>query len=159
MLIEEKYDHPEGVSPWLISVNDPESKTSESTPFWNDLIRDTSRVRDESFFEMTGETGDVILMHPLMMHTASNNLKREIRIITNPPISLREPFCFDRKNKDEYSLVELKTLRDLGMPDGLPGWKTTGERRGWVSSRIRRQEEMKKQELERLERLKGQEAL
>jgi hypothetical protein len=138
------------VSPWLKSVNDPESKTQEGTSFWNDMARDTARVRDESFFEMTGETGDVILMHPLMMHTASHNLRREVRVITNPPVALKEPFCFDRKNKDEYSLVELKTLRDLGMPDGLPGWKITGERRGWVPARKQRMEEMKKQELERL---------
>jgi len=65
-------------------------------------------------------------------------------------VALNEPFCFDRKNKDEYSLVELKTLKDLGMPDGLPGWKITGERRGWTPARVKRQEEMKKRELERL---------
>jgi hypothetical protein len=138
------------VSPWLKSVNDPESKTYEGGDFWNNLARDTARVRDDSFFEMTGQVGDVILMHPLMMHTASKNLRRDIRVITNPPVSLREPFCFDRKNKDEYSLVELKTLKDLGMPNGSPGWKIAGERKGWVSARVRRMEEMKKQELARL---------
>ena len=100
--------------------------------------------------EMTGDVGDVIFMHPLMMHTASKNLKRAIRVITNPAVALKEPFCFDRKNKTEYSLVELKTLRDLGMPDGLPGWKITGERKGWVPERIKVQEEMKRRELERL---------
>lgn len=103
---------------------------------------------------MTGNVGDVILMHPLMLHTASKNLKRAVRVITNPPVSLKQPFNFDRKNKDEYSLVELKTLKDLGMPDGLKGWKITGERAGWVPSRIKIQEEMKRKELERLEREK-----
>jgi hypothetical protein len=131
-------------------MNEPDVKTYSGNGFWNDLVRDTSRVRDESFMEMTGDVGDVILMHPLMLHTASKNLRRGVRVITNPPISLKEPFCFDRKDKNEYSLVELKTLRDLGMPDGLPGWKVTGERAGWVPARIKRQEEMKMRELERL---------
>jgi hypothetical protein len=143
------------VSPWLKSINDPESKTYEGGEFWNDLARDRSRVRDESFVEMTGEVGDVILMHPLMMHSASKNLRRDVRVITNPPLALKEPFCFDRKNKDEYSLVELKTLRDLGMPDGLPGWKVTGERNDWIPKRIKVQEEMKRQELERLNSQEG----
>lgn len=132
------------------SVNDPESNGYEGPDFWNNLARDKSRVRDECFLEMTGEVGDVILMHPLMMHSASKNLRREIRVITNPPVMLKEPFCFDRKNKEEYSLVELKTMKDLGMSDGLPGWKIAGERKGWVPARVRRMEEMKKQELERL---------
>ena len=133
-----------------MSVNDPKSNSYVSSDFWNNLVRDKSGVRDESLHEMTGEVGDVILMHPLMVHAASKNLKRAVRVITNPCLSLKEPFCFDRKNKDEYSLVELKTLRDLGMPDGLPGWKITGERKGWIPARIKRQEEMKRKELERL---------
>lgn len=135
------------------SVNDPEHAAYEGNIFWNDLVKDTSLVRDDSFLEMTGEVGDVVLMHPLMLHTASKNLRRDIRIITNPPVALKEPFCFDRKNKDEYSLVELKTLRDLGMPDGIPAWKITGERKEWISRRIKCQEELKRKELERLKAL------
>ena len=141
------------MTPWLKSVNDPQHATYEGNTFWNDLVRHTSLVRDDSFLEMTGEVGDVVLMHPLMLHTASKNLRRDIRVITNPPVALKEAFCFDRKNKDEYSLVELKTLRDLGMPDGLPGWKITGERREWIPKRVKRQEEVKRKELERLKAL------
>jgi hypothetical protein len=148
----DQYDYPEGVTPWLKSVNEPGHDNFEGGDFWNELAKDQSRTRDESFFEMVGETGDVILMHPLMLHSASKNLRRDVRIITNPPVSLKQPFCFDRKNKDEYSLVELKTLKDLGMPDGLPGWKTTGPRRGWTSQRMRKQEELKRKELERMKK-------
>jgi len=123
---------------------------AEGTPHWNDLAADSSKTQDESFHEMTGEIGDVVFMHPLMLHSASKNLLRDVRVITNPPVSLKEPFCFTRENKDDYSLVELKTLKDLDMPNGLGEWKITGPRREWISNRIRRHEEMKRQELERL---------
>lgn len=60
-----------------------------------------------------------------MLHSASRNLRRDIRVITNPPVSLKEPFNYDGKNP---SLVEQKTLRDLERPEGLPDWKITSPR-------------------------------
>lgn len=138
----------------MTSLHDPAHAEKEGGDFWNNLAHDPSKTRDECFFEMTGEVGDVILMHPLMLHSASKNLLRHVRVITNPPVSLKEPFCFDRDNKDDYSLVELKTLRDLGMPDGLKGWKITGERKGWVSKRMREAEEQKRLETGRIQSLK-----
>jgi hypothetical protein len=62
-----------------------------------------------------------------MLHSASRNLRRDIRIITNPPVALKEPFNFNRAD-GQYSLVEQKTLRDLGRPKGLPEWRITGSR-------------------------------
>lgn len=55
-------------------------------------------------------------MHPFMLHSASRNLLRNVRIITNPVVSMREPFNLDRKAEDRgnYNLVELKTLQALG---------------------------------------------
>jgi hypothetical protein len=153
-----QYDHPEGVTPWMRSLYDPTHAQFEGREFWLKLASDPSLTRDESFFEMTGEVGDVILLHPFMLHTASKNLLRHVRVITNPPVSLKEPFNFNRERKEDYSLVELKTMRDLGMPEGLGDWKTTSERKGWVPSRIKRMEEMKRKELERLKGLKGLEA-
>jgi len=150
------YEHPEGVTPWMKSLNDPTHSQSEGGDyFWGAMARDPSQTRDESFFEMTGEVGDVVLLHPLMLHAASKNLLRHVRVITNPPVSLKEPFCFNRERKEDYSLVELKTLRDLGMPDGLGDWKITNERRGWTPNRVRRMEEMKRKELERLKGLQA----
>ncbi|QRV98436.1 phytanoyl-CoA dioxygenase [Ceratobasidium sp. AG-Ba] len=67
------------------------------------------------FTEMTGERGDVILLHPLMLHSASKNHTRAVRLITNPPVSLKEPFNFNRENPADFSLVELKTLKELGV--------------------------------------------
>jgi hypothetical protein len=135
------------------SLNDPTHAQSEGTDFWRNLSHDPSQTRDDSFFEMTGEVGDVILLHPFMLHSASKNLLRAVRVITNPPVSLKEPFKFSRERKEDYSLVELKTLRDLGMPDGIGDWKITSERRGWTPNRVKRMEEMKRKELERLKGL------
>jgi hypothetical protein len=132
------------------SLNDPTHDQKEGTDFWRDLARDASQTRDDSFFEMTGEVGDVVLMHPLMLHTASKNLLRHVRVITNPPVSLKEPFNFSRERKEDYSLVELKTLKDLEMPDGLGDWKISSERKGWTPNRVRKLEEMRRMELERL---------
>lgn len=75
---------------------------------WNSWVNDRSLTRDESFVEATGEVGDVYILHPFMLHSASKNLRRDIRIITNPPVSLKEPFKYDGKNP---SLVEQK-VRD-----------------------------------------------
>jgi hypothetical protein len=101
------------------------------------------------FHEMTGNVGDVILLHPLMVHSASINSLRIPRIITNPPVSLKEPFNLDRSDPSQYSVVERKTLHDLGK-DRLKGWKIKGGREFVKPDRLETQEEMKEQELARL---------
>jgi hypothetical protein len=63
---------------------------------------------------MTGSIGDVVLVHPLTLHSASKNGRRLPRVISNPNTSLTEPFNFCRPNSSEYSLVELKTIHDIG---------------------------------------------
>lgn len=79
--------------------------------------------------------GDVYLLHPFMLHSASRNVLREVRIITNPPVSLKEPFNYNRAD-GRYSLIEQKTLRDLGRPEGLPEWRITGEREMLTPARV-----------------------
>jgi hypothetical protein len=98
---------------------------------------------------MIGNVGDVILLHPLMVHSASVNSLRIPRIITNPPVSLTEPFNFDRNDPSQYSIVERKTLRDLGKAR-LVGWKIKGGREFVKPDRLKTQEELKEQELSRL---------
>jgi hypothetical protein len=85
-------------------------------------------TREETFHEATGEVGDVYVLHPFMLHSASRNLLRNVRIIPNPPVALNEPFNYNRADPRDYSLVEQKTLRDLGRPEGLPEWKITSPR-------------------------------
>ncbi|KAJ5310098.1 uncharacterized protein N7443_002559 [Penicillium atrosanguineum] len=136
------YDHPEGVSPYMVprgSGQDP-----HKLDFYDSIIQDC-----HEFHEMTGNVGDVVLLHPLMVHSASINSLRIPRIITNPPVSLNEPFNFDRNDPSQYSIVEKKTLHDLGQ-DRLTGWKIKGGREFVKPDRLKTQEELKEQELLRL---------
>lgn len=69
----------------------------------------------ESFMELTGKVGDVIIMHPFMLHASSPNLSGKARFITNPPMILKEPLKLNRENPEDYSLLELATLKALGL--------------------------------------------
>lgn len=138
------FDHPEGVSPRMV-LRDHEGFKKESPSEW---INKTVQDCDE-FIEATGEVGDVYLLHPLMVHSATSNALRKVRIITNPKARMKEPFCFDRQDGD-YSLVELKTIQSVGGLDKLRGWHITMPRERVVPERIGLQEEMKKAELKRL---------
>lgn len=68
------------------------------------------------FAELTGEAGDVVLVHPYMLHRVSVNPSNRPRFIANVPVVLAEPMCFDRPSGDAYSLVELAVLRALKVP-------------------------------------------
>lgn len=116
-----------------------------NTSFYSDIVQNC-----QEFHEMTGKVGDVILLHPLMCHSASVNSLRTPRIITNPPVSLKEPFRFDRHDPSKYSIVERKTLQELGK-DRLRGWAIRGGREFVVPERVKAQERLKELELERLQ--------
>ena len=88
-------EHPEGIDPK--DFNFPE------------LI-----AQCKEFLELTGEVGDVIIMHPYMLHASSPNLSGKVRFISNPPIILKEPLNLNRHNPEDFSLLELATLRALG---------------------------------------------
>jgi hypothetical protein len=75
-------------------------------------------------------------------------------IITNPLIALSAPFEFSRANPAEYSLVEIKTIQDLGGPAKFSeGWKITGQREMFVPPRVARQRQMQQEENDRLQKL------
>ncbi|KAK0711040.1 hypothetical protein B0H67DRAFT_601884 [Lasiosphaeris hirsuta] len=141
------YEHPEGVSPRMSPRGYEDFKQEKNLNWFNGVARSCS-----SFVEATGRTGDVYLLHPLMLHSAASNALRNVRIITNPPVSLNEPFRFDREDSD-FSLVERVTLKALGK-DRLDDWKIAGPRERVVPERIRIQERMKREEEERLAALK-----
>jgi hypothetical protein len=146
------YEHPEGVSPRMTPrAENPEFKQEKDLKWFNDLA---STFPDEAFVEATGVVGDVYLLHPLMLHSASNNQRRDVRVITNPPVSVKEPFVFDREDGG-YSAVERKTLKALGK-ERLEGWEIKADRQKVVPERVRIQEEMKRKEEERLRRLEEQ---
>lgn len=120
--------------------------------YWSHL-QEIKHCKD--FVEITGEVGDVVLMHPLMLHSASKNHLRIPRVITNPPVALREPFDFNRENPEDYSLVELKTLKALGR-DRFD-FKITTERRRIVPRREIEANRMREEEKKRLEALRESE--
>ncbi|KAF2153689.1 hypothetical protein K461DRAFT_292405 [Myriangium duriaei CBS 260.36] len=145
------YDHPEGVSPRMLprGVEAEFGKDGNLLQHQRFYINLAKSFPESAFVEVTGSVGDVFLLHPLMLHGASNNALRIPRVITNPPIALKKPFDFDRKNIKDFSIVERKTLRDLGK-ENLQGWRITHERERLVPDRIRQQEQMKKEEAKRL---------
>ncbi|KAL1601818.1 hypothetical protein SLS60_006733 [Paraconiothyrium brasiliense] len=146
------YDHPEGVSPRMTSRYDNPEFKSEGTDL-SFYINIAKQMPDEAFVEVTGEVGDVYLLHPLMLHSASNNTLRKVRVITNPPVSVKEPFNLNRED-GQYSIVEQKTLKALGR-EKLEGWKITADRQKIVPDSAKAKAEMKRLEEERLANLKS----
>jgi hypothetical protein len=101
-----------------------------------------------TFVETTGHLGDVVLMHPYMLHASSQNHRGKARFITNPPIALREPMRFDRVDKAEHSPVERAVLRALGVE--RLDYRPAAPREDVVPERVRRQERMREEEEARL---------
>ncbi|WP_432563541.1 phytanoyl-CoA dioxygenase family protein [Kineococcus sp. SYSU DK003] len=87
------------------------------------------------FEELTGKQGDVVLMHPFVLHATSQNVLRAQRLITNPPITLREPLDFDRADPAQSSPVERAVLRGLGVE--RLAFRPTAPREAVVPARLR----------------------
>lgn len=120
--------HPEGVLPG----GAPEAS-------FGSLIH---QCRD--FRELTGQIGDVVLIHPFLLHASSQNHSGKARFITNPPVSLREPMQFDRANPVDFSPVERAILRGLGV-DRLD-FQPTAPRERIVSEGMKRKQKMLEEE-------------
>lgn len=121
-------EHPEGVAPDAFD--------------FSRLIAQCSQ-----FLEATGRAGDVYLMHPYLLHASSKNALRLPRLITNPPVHLKEPMCFHRPDGN-YSLVEGAVLRGLGVEhlDFAP----SAPRERIIPERERIQAKMREEEQARL---------
>jgi hypothetical protein len=115
---------------------------------YDDLISQCDR-----FVETTGRLGDVVLLHPFILHAVSQNHRGTARFITNPPIALKEPMRFDRDDPSAYSVVEQAVLRALGV-DRLD-YRATGPRERVVPERELRQQRMRDEEQARLARASG----
>jgi hypothetical protein len=63
--------------------------------------------------EVTGGPGDVALMHPFMLHSASPNTGDKVRIVTNKTFPLKQPMNLTRPSGAEFSPVERAILRAL----------------------------------------------
>ena len=119
----------------------PEGVRPMNFPF-RDLIAQCS-----DFVEVTGEVGDVVLLHPFVLHASSQNHRAEARFLTNPPIHLREPLQLHRED-GAYSPVERAILRALNV-ESLD-FQIQGEREEIVPERVRRQAQMRIDEEARL---------
>ncbi|HEY0072662.1 MAG TPA: hypothetical protein VGB77_01080 [Abditibacteriaceae bacterium] len=102
------------------------------------------------FEEITGRAGDVVLLHPFVLHTVSQNHNGTARMITNPPVHFKEPMNFHRADGN-YSPIERSILQALQVEqlDFIP----QNPRERIVPERVRRQAEMKEQELARLKKV------
>ena len=67
------------------------------------------------FAELTGETGDMAILHPYMLHRPCRNGSARPRFIANAALVLAEPLRFDRPAGEAHSLVELAVLRALDV--------------------------------------------
>lgn len=68
------------------------------------------------FAELTGSAGDLAIVHPYMLHRAVPNPSARPRFIANVALVLDAPMRF-RRSAEDYSLVELATLRALGVQE------------------------------------------
>jgi hypothetical protein len=83
----------------------------EGVDFVNERGR-TITGRCTRFYEVTGDVGDIFLLHPLMMHSASRNRSGRIRWMANPMVYLNWPLDPFRPLA-ELSLVELAIHRAI----------------------------------------------
>lgn len=106
------------------------------------------------FVEVTGEAGTIVFLHPFLLHAASQNHSPHPRFLTNPPIALKRPMIFSRRDAGEYSLVEQAVLQGLGVErlEFLP----TARRQRIVPPRVHAQRRMRRQQAARIRRLHPQ---
>lgn len=70
-------------------------------------------IRCREIIELTGKVGDIILLHPFMLHSEAKNVGGPPRFFTVRILELKEPMQFNRKTAD-HSPVEQAILAALG---------------------------------------------
>jgi hypothetical protein len=82
-----------------------------------DLFEEVLQEPLGNFHEVTGEPGDVFLVHPFLFHTRGIKHAGPPRIISNTEAGLREPMRLDRPDPDDYSILEYSILSALSESD------------------------------------------
>src|SRR5262245_47156818 len=70
------------------------------------LLRAVADTKHLRIAEVTGQTGDVLLMHPFTMHAGTENIRERTRIAAIKLIRLHEPLNLAREDPLDYSPVE-----------------------------------------------------
>lgn len=93
------------------------------------------------FVELTGEPGDLAILHPYMLHRPTVNPSDRPRFIANLAIVLNEPMCFNRPEGETYSIVELAVLHALGSNSF--DFNNTSPRQAYVPGPFRKEDAVK----------------
>jgi ectoine hydroxylase-related dioxygenase (phytanoyl-CoA dioxygenase family) len=71
-------------------------------------------VKATQVVELTGEAGEVAMLHPFLIHGFSANTGTKVRFACNPRYSLKQPMELDRADS-AHSPVEEAIRRALGL--------------------------------------------
>jgi hypothetical protein len=74
------------------------------------------RCGDEEIHQLKIEQGDVIFMHPFMLHKSSINISNTPKMVNNNHPQLREPIKLNRQ-QGNYSLIERSIIQNLELFD------------------------------------------
>jgi hypothetical protein len=77
------------------------------------LARTVAAAPRDRVIEVTGNAGDVALIHPFVLHARSPNTGSKVRFICNPCYTLKEPMQFDRADPSDQSPVERAIIQAL----------------------------------------------
>ena len=72
------------------------------------ILRETSE-NEFNVIEIIGNIGDVILMHPLVLHARSKNLGGNVRFLCHPNLTLKKPMDFNQSYSD-MTILEQTTI-------------------------------------------------
>jgi hypothetical protein len=107
---------PSSGNTWLVPDSIPRvARILAAHPEGVDFVADRGNritAECERFHEVVGEAGDILLMHPFMMHSGSPNRSGRIRWMSNPMVYLNEPLDPFRPDP-ELSPVERAIQRAL----------------------------------------------
>jgi hypothetical protein len=77
----------------------------------DDIPADRIIAECRDFVELTGKAGDVVLLHPLLLHAPSPNRSGLPSFWTSRNVELARPLSLERSNAEDLSLLERAVLR------------------------------------------------
>ncbi len=103
--------------------------------------------------ELTGNNGDLLIMHPWVVHSSSLNTSEHFRIAANKHIALYSPMNFMRNKRSDYSLAELTVVDSIvGQGFNLP--LGTNESNGTSEKPAKQEQHALRSVVERINRLR-----